>query len=223
MKIRTRFPAAFTLIELLVVIAIIAVLAALILPIANRSVEQGRSQKCAQYLRQFGTAVLHYASDHEMQLPVTSHQRRAGGKSWSLTLQPYASGTLIFRCPCDEDAVRPYSYVMNDFLTPNPAGAPTIDFSVLSRLENPRECMLFGEASKDYADVDHFHFSEFVGNEIPPEAMQGQVAVERHLGAANYLFADGHAETVPWESVRKLLSERGSRFLDPTATGITTP
>jgi prepilin-type N-terminal cleavage/methylation domain-containing protein/prepilin-type processing-associated H-X9-DG protein len=211
----------FTLLELLVVIVIIAVLVAFLFPFVGRMAARGRTSTCSNFMRQIGAAVIAYATDNDGNLPVTTHQRRAGGKSWSVTLQRYASGTLCFRCPCDEDSERPYSYVINDFLTPNPAGAPDLDLARLSRLENAREIMLFGEASKEYLNADHFHFSDYAGHSVPPEVFQQQIAVQRHLGEANYLFADAHVETLPWERVRRMLGEPGNRLIDPTVTSPT--
>jgi len=210
-------PRGFTLIELLVVIAVIAILAALIFPSIQRTIAQGRGGKCANFLRQIGAASLRYAGENEMTLPVTTHQRRSGGASWSITLQPYAAGTLCFRCPCDEHATRVYSYVLNDFLTPNPTGAPDLDFSKLPRLQTPARTMLFGEASPAYLNSDHFHFSDYYGAHLPPEEFSGQVAAQRHDGAANYLFADGHVEAIAWSRVQQFLTAPGNPFVDPTA------
>ena len=208
---------AFTLIELLVVIAIIAVLAGLLFPVIGRVSEQGRSTKCSNFMRQLGTAALLYAGEHNMSLPVTTHQRRQGGKSWSITLQEYAGGKITFRCPCDENATRAYTYLINDFLTPNPAGAPESDYSNLVRIEHPRETFLFAEASQNYTNSDHFHFSDYSGQEIPPEMFSEQVAVKRHDGNANYVFADAHVETLNWDRAQVRLKTSGDRFVDPTS------
>lgn len=212
-----RAVGAFTLIELLVVIAIIAVLAALLFPVGARAISQGRTTNCANQQRQIGTACIGYATDNEMSLPATVHQRRKGVKSWTLSLQKYAGGKITFRCPCDEDKKREYTYVINDYLTPNPAGAPQLDYSRLSRIEKPRETLLFAEATKENKDSDHYHFTDYYEETMPPEIFKTQVAVERHDGSANYLFADAHVETLSWEQVRKRLTEPGNRFLDPTA------
>lgn len=211
----TRQP-AFTLIELLVVIAIIAVLSALIVPVLSRAMERSRAVQCLSSLRQIGLAARLYANDNEMQLPVTSHQRRKGGQSWTLSLQPYAAGRLLFRCPTDEDPARLFSYVLNDFLTPNPAGAPELDFSRLSRLERPTETFMFAEAAQTYTNSDHFHFAEYHGQGIPVEEFASQIAVKRHGGGANYLFTDAHVEALSWEQAQVLLRTPGSRFVDPT-------
>lgn len=208
------------MVELLVVIAVIAVLAALLFPAVASMMARGRSTKCLNYLREIGAASLNYASNNEMNLPVTSHQRRTGGKSWSITLQPYAAGTLCFRCPCDEVADRPYTYAINDFLTPGPAGAPDLDYSKLPRLERPAETILFAELSAAYQFSDHFHFVDYRGVLLPAAIFESQIAAQRHEGAANYVFADGHAETVNWQRVQERLREQGDRLVDPTAEAI---
>jgi prepilin-type processing-associated H-X9-DG protein/prepilin-type N-terminal cleavage/methylation domain-containing protein len=216
MKPHRKPHTAFTLIELLVVVAIIAILAGLLMSAMSSSSQKGKTTKCLNSLRQIGAAAIQYAGEHDGTLPVTTHQRKLGEQSWTLSLQKYAGGTITFRCPADEDATRVYTYVVNDFMTPNPAGAATLDYSRLTRLESPRATLLFGEATKTYTNTDHFHFADYYGQTIPPEFFKNQVAVERHGGSANYLFADAHVETLSWEQAQVLLRTPGSRFVDPS-------
>ncbi len=204
--------AAFSLIELFVAILIVTALAGVALPVLYNSQQRSRSVKCLSNLRQLGAAAMAYAGEHEMTLPLTAHQRN----SWTTTLQSYADGSVVFRCPGDENPTRTYTYAINDFLTPNPAGAPALDFSRLSQLERPAQTVLFAEASATYTSSDHFHFADYYGGHVPATDFASQVAVTRHLGAAIYVFADGHAETLAWPSVRTLLAKSGSRFVDPT-------
>ena len=129
----------------------------------------------------------------------------------------------MFRCPEDEHKTRAYTYLINDFLTPKPSGAPDLDFSQLVRLDRQHEVVLFTEAAAGYSNTDHFHFSEYRGMGLPPTEFENQVAVKRHDGAANYLFADGHAETLTWEKVRARLNDKSDRFVDPTLEPETEP
>jgi prepilin-type N-terminal cleavage/methylation domain-containing protein/prepilin-type processing-associated H-X9-DG protein len=207
-----RTTTGFSLLELLVCVALIAVLAALAIPVHQRVLANGRTAECAAMLRQLGTAAIAYAADHDLRLPGDSH---SGNASWSVALKSYAGGNIVFTCPVDERK-RPYTYLINDFLTPAPAGAPNLDFSRLPSLERPGETVLFAEASAAYTGSNHFHFSDYAGYELPAEVFEAQVAVTRHGGSANYLFADGSLRTLTRGAVRERLARAGDRFLDPT-------
>lgn len=153
---------------------------------------------CARNLRQLGVASMMYAAENQMTLPATSHQR--GGKSWTLTLQaalqPYSKEPIAFKCADDPDKKRERSYTINDFLTANPAGADHLNFSILSKINRPEVTLLFGESAASDSS-DHFHFAPYYGGNVPPAVFEYQVATGRHAGSANYLFADGHVETLP--------------------------
>lgn len=204
----------FTLVELLVVILIILVLAGILAPVGRGMIARSRTINCSQNLRQIGIASMMYAGDNNMTLPSTSHQR--GGRSWTLTLQPYTATTLTFKCREDADAKRVYTYVINDFLTPSPAGAPFLNYSILAKIARPETTFLFAEAAASYQNSDHFHFTDYYGGTIPSEVFEYQVAVDSHGGKANYLFADGHVETLSRQEVRARLASVGSRFVDPS-------
>lgn len=206
----------FSLVEVLVVVVIILILTSIAVPLARSYRERARTVNCSRNLRQIGLAVMMYAGDNQMTLPVTTHQRRQGGKSWTLTLQPYTADTLTFKCADDPDSQRPYTYLINDFLTPNPAGAPDLDYSRLSKLDQPHRTLMFAEASPAYSGSDHFHFSEFHGGPIPTPVFTGQVGVATHAGHANYLFADGHVETLTKAEALARLAVENSLFIDPS-------
>ena len=56
---------AFTLIELLVVIAILAILIAILIPVALKGIAMAQRSNCANNLKSIGTACLSYAADRE--------------------------------------------------------------------------------------------------------------------------------------------------------------
>jgi prepilin-type processing-associated H-X9-DG protein/prepilin-type N-terminal cleavage/methylation domain-containing protein len=206
----------FTLLETLVVVTILVALAGISVPISRSIIQSAHERNCAANLRQIGLASMLYASDNQMTLPVTSHQRRQGGKSWTLTLQPYASGTITFKCPKDPVESRSYTYVINDFLTPNPAGAPELNYSILARIDRPEATMMFAEASESYQNSDHFHFSEFHGGAVPDSVFESQVNTGAHSGRANYLYTDGHVETLNRADALTKLKAANSTFIDPS-------
>jgi prepilin-type processing-associated H-X9-DG protein len=111
---RARF-AAFTLVELLVVIGIIAVLIAILLPTLSRAREQAKGVQCLSNLRQVGTAVTMFTSEHQGFLPKAWFNDRPWPSSktlwnypnadvweWSYVISSYlAKNEGVFRCPSD--------------------------------------------------------------------------------------------------------------------------
>src|SRR5690349_11617738 len=128
-----RLARGFTLIELLVVIAIIAVLAALLLPALGRAKQQAWATACLNSLKQIGLATVLYADDHAGALPRSQHT----GQSWVGTLQPYCSGTNLWRCQRDPQKTRIYSYAINDFLLPPEPGSGFTDYSRVTTVPGP--------------------------------------------------------------------------------------
>jgi prepilin-type processing-associated H-X9-DG protein/prepilin-type N-terminal cleavage/methylation domain-containing protein len=205
---KLRRPNAMTLVELLVVITIIGALAGLLLPAVQSARAAARSAACKNNMRQIGVAVHRYCNIHDEELPESFHN--GPGRSWIFTLAPFLENVDIIRiCPDDlrrEDRLlaKATSYVINDYFT-SPTNPDVDPLRELRQLETTsRSIFLFeiADALSADPDTDHAHSSSWfkplnVKRGFVLSVIEGDIQIDRHQEAANYLYVDGHVETIP--------------------------
>jgi len=187
---------AFTLIELLVVLAIIALLAALVVPAVSGAMQRSKSAKCFGRMREIGMAIMLYGQDNQGSFPRSSHSAAANREpGWADSIASYLGKCS---CPCNSKRQSGgYSYGMNVFFELGPGdsyiGRPDT-WRRLAQVPNPARTILLAEgaAASGGMTADHFMCHQWSGI----SAAKNAVAHDRHAGRANYLFVDGHVESL---------------------------
>ncbi len=208
----------FTLIELLVVIAIIAILAAILLPALQKARARGQATQCTGRLKQHGTALTMYANDFKGILPAADKNATATAQYpyvndyvWHelLTRSNYLPVGNVLLCPSLDpfrySGARYYTYGYNSGYGGEHAAA----FLDLKRLQlknipdtwvvfKPTTFPLVADSSRPgTAGGDSLSQSSsllYPCYKFNQSSTTSRVHV-RHLGRANLVFADGHAES----------------------------
>lgn len=209
---------AFTLIELLVVIAIVAILAAILFPVFSQAKASAKSAQCLSQLRQIGTSLQLYVTDHDDTYPVAFFWSQNGSQPCIMTsfqtMQPYQKNALLLVCPTDPAVL---DYVAGTQAMRFPAPCPSspdvrrmsyqpnlrlVDVGDPNYLVNPYT----GQTGRPVRRGSEVEFpSETAAFSDSTIAMQGGTAnyttydlpvQPRHRELAHAVWADGHAKPV---------------------------
>lgn len=204
----------FTLIEVLVVIGIVAVMAAVAIPAGISIKESSLQSNCAGNLRNLGVAFHLYAQENGGVFPETSHTA-LGDRPWISALESqlgknYEKSRICPADPKKEDRIRDggTSYVLNSYIfVPkiDPFGRPM--GKLLNRpalLPEPDRTLLAFVCSDQMGTGpgnDHTHSERWtawdaVRRDISPDRFHGGRS-GGSKGKSNYLYADGHVESIP--------------------------
>lgn len=206
---------AFTLIELLIVIGIVCVLLGLLLPAVQKVRAAAARTKCSHQMSQIGLAIHNYCDVHNSRFPLSTHEVNPED-CWLATLSPFYENVDRLRvCPSDPQAsarlqTRSTTYTWNGYI-----GEPTrlVPNKVLAMREltaTSRFIMVMELSDRaglapeevDHVHSYHWHRSANVSGGTVYQQISGAIQVDRHLGSANYLFADGHVESISSQQIR---------------------
>jgi prepilin-type processing-associated H-X9-DG protein/prepilin-type N-terminal cleavage/methylation domain-containing protein len=205
-----------TLVELLVVTAIVGTLAGLLMPAIQQAREAARRTQCANNLRQVGLAMNQFIDTRGGRFPETSHTD--ADHTWIDTLAPFMEHVDSVRiCPSDERAEqrlhhRLSSYALNAYLTHEPPSGFVTRYRQLRETSKTIAVFELADHKDLLLEEDHLHNHEwFTAATADPTVMgriEEDIAIERHGGAAHYLYADWHVELLSADTIGEWASSQ---------------
>lgn len=161
----------FTLVEMLVVMAIIAIISALAVGGWQASQRSARSLACTGHLRQIGTALSRYLSDHDQTFPklvMARDDKEDKQPALDTELLPYIREKSVFKCPADTAGIAEKtgtSYLWNHKLNGQRLADLSVTFLRGETITDSHKIMVIGDKEGFHSEPDK----------------------------VNVLYADGHA------------------------------
>jgi prepilin-type processing-associated H-X9-DG protein len=177
-------------------------------------------------MKQLGLGLHMFTNSHAGRFPETGHTT-----SWVFTLAPYIENVDTIRiCPDDptgdqrlSSTPRGTSYVISEYISLH--NTPGVVRNINKMQETSKSIIVFEGSHKRGLTLiyDHAHPSAWytpldIANGTVWQAITNEIAPDRHIDSANYLYADGHVDTVPQETVQQWIDmdiAHGTNFSKP--------
>jgi prepilin-type processing-associated H-X9-DG protein len=146
-------------------------------------------------------------------LPGTSHLGLNSQGRWTNALAVYLGANFSGKCPAMKKHPDNLTYGWNDMLMPaNPStGGDGLGLPLVA-VKTPSSTLLVAEKAHSIVITDHLHFSRVLrsggrgGGRISINQFKREVEIQSHGNSANYLFVDGHIESLTTNEVQKRLN-----------------
>lgn len=186
---------AFTLIELLVIILLVGVVAALVLPALARTSQKALAAESLQYSRAVGTAFKQYANEHDGELVPANPVGKNGKANWVQVLDQYdqANHHPAAAAAAGIGYNRSLSQVRKLEAIAQPAR--TVAFGDTGQIANLEERNPDQWREDPTAEPQPARLFETPASDNWQTSLNRMV--NRHLGRANVVFADGSAVRMP--------------------------
>jgi len=155
---------------------------------------------CSSNLKQLALAIQLYSQDYDGKLPSAIFPNKIVG--WANGLQPYVKSTQIFQCPQENNwpqrVPQPNEPGFTDYwFNRNIAGLQD------KTLKNVDHLIMLGDGDGGSPEST----ASYAISQIPLSWLQSSDSpLKRHLGGANYAFADGHVKWLKPDEILQLHS-----------------
>ena len=178
---------AFTFFEAIVVLVVFSVAAVILYPVFFVARETGpRGPTCPSNLKLMGLGFMQYIQDYDEKTPPASNA--VGG--WAKLIFPYTKSEQIFQCPQTQG----FTFGSTDyFFNRRLAGVARI------LGYDPRAARAVTILS---GDGDNNQKASYNLNQLPAAWLtNANSPAQRHNGSANYLFIDGHVQSLSADKI----------------------
>jgi prepilin-type processing-associated H-X9-DG protein/prepilin-type N-terminal cleavage/methylation domain-containing protein len=203
---RRQCCAAFSLIELLTVIAVIAILTAILIPTIQAIRARVATSTCASNLRQLGATIMIYSIDHEGKLPgptfLAVDQRTKSTRTLVRVMRDYVplvgdgddEMCPLAVCPMADiyyDGDIKIAHYRRISLLGSSSGETFDPFAYAAGSVTMRISQVMETADRSGAEIP------IIYDRLLQNTAEGNTDQFVHNGSRNFLFLDGHVQSLP--------------------------